>query len=108
MFRCETIAFRASVAPPMGRSENAFGGLLSVGPLTSDSNLVSIGHFVSDFWQFMWNGPRPLNSEGCYGRTVQNIAISLERLYRVGPKIMCGDFREIRRKYVGKVAKSVF
>ena len=108
VFWCETVTFRASVTPPMGRSESAFGGLLSVGPLTSDSNLVSIVHFVSDFWQFMWNGPLPLNSEGCYRRTVRNIVISFKRLYRVGPKIMCGDFREIRRKYVGKVAKSVF
>ena len=55
-----------------------------------------------------YKGPLRLNSEGCYGQTVRNIAISLDSLYRVGPEIMCGDFREIRRKYVGKVAKSVF
>ena len=92
----------------MVRSGNALGGLSIVGPLMSDLNLVSIGHFVCDFWQFMWNGPLPLNSEGCYGRTVRNIVISLESLYGIGPEIMCGDFREIRRKYVGKVAKSDF
>ena len=53
VFRRETVTFRASVAPPMGRSGNAFGGLSSVGPSTFDLNLVSIGHSVCDFWHFL-------------------------------------------------------
>ena len=32
-FRRETVTFCASVAPPVGRSENAFGDLSTVGPL---------------------------------------------------------------------------
>ena len=92
----------------MGEIGNAFGGWSSVGPLTSDLNSVSIGLSVCDFWRFLSNGPLPLNSERFYGRTVRNIGISFGNRYGVGPKIMCGDFREIRRKYVGKVAKSVF
>ena len=107
-FLAQTVTFPASVAPPTGRSGNAFGGLSSVEPLTSDSNLVSIRLFVCDFWRFLSNAPLPLNSERCYGRTVRNIGISFGNQYGGGPEIMCGDFREIRRKYVGKVAKSVF
>ena len=110
LWQTDTVAFRELVAPPMGRRGNAFRNLSSVGPLPCDSNLMSIGLCFLVFFLFFFlrNRLLLLNSEGYYERTLWNIAISLEYLYHIGPEIMCANFREIWRKYVGKVAKSVF
>ena len=107
LWQTDTVAFHESVAPPMGRRGNAFKILSSVGPLPCDSHLMSIRLFLF-FGFFLWNGLLLLNSEGYYERTLWNIAISLEYLYRIGPEIMCANFREIWRKHVEKIAKSVF
>ena len=71
----------------------------------SDVDRTLLSCFFLFFW---WNRLLLLNSEDYYERTLWNIAISLEYLYHIGPEIMCANFREIWRKYVGKVAKSVF